>query len=492
MKKLKIGISILAVLIVTGAIGLTGCSNEKYTKDYVPIEVNSAVSVQFPDFKFDNNEGQYYMSDNSAAAENGYYFITKNVSKSGQNNFIYYFDMTSESSVPLCSNIQCKHNDSSCDAYITNEECLGQMIWYYSGRLYMIERTAENDILVSYDTEGRNKNTVCILSEGNSFVGYKIAAGGSACISGGYLYYTLYDTKSVIDNIKVHRIELKNNAKAEEVGAFSMDAGAQAGYQNCFRFYPLNDKVYIYVREIMSSDKSTNRVFSYDITEKSFNTEIEIKDSDEAKICRGDIYSWVSNGASAIDSEENIYYISFVKGDAVPKDIGLNVYSGICILNKYNISTKVNKELYVLESSNTELACDNTMKIGGYDGQYIYLYESLVPSTKKSQPLEDSNNLNIMNADGSIVDKIHFSVNSASSGDFRLTINVFGGDQRYLMISTTLQDIIGMEYSDEMIAAIKVWVEQKTQANLASEVVAVLDKNQIGSGKLSLTKVKVQ
>lgn len=63
MKRLKIFLSIIIVFLVWG------CDNSKYTKDYDDVNVNGSTLQQFPEFKFNNNEGQGYMSEGSAASE---------------------------------------------------------------------------------------------------------------------------------------------------------------------------------------------------------------------------------------------------------------------------------------------------------------------------------------------------------------------------------------------------------------------------------------
>jgi len=488
MKKLKYSKILFIIIIIIMSNVLIGCNNSKYTEDYKNIEVNSSILAQFPGFTFNNNEGQYYMSGNSAAAENGYYFITQNASDSGTNNFIYFYDMTSQTSVPLCSKLNCQHNDTSCDAYISDEKCFAKMIWYYGGRLYMIERSSEKDILVSYDSEGRNKKEERTLSDANSIVGSQSSGNGAACLSGGYFYYILYNSKKSDNNMMLNRINL-SNGKVEGLGTFTMSE--KAG----IKCYPINGKIYIFTIEYSSSG-NIYKILQFNSEDNSFDTAVEFKVAESSGKCRGEIINWCIE--NAIDNEGNVYYLSWIKG----KEINGIGYNGTYIMNQYNPSTKENKELYILEGSETHLVGPDVLSIGGYDGQYIYLYESvMVPDKKAETPLEDSNNIVVMKTDGSIVDKFHLFISkeitdkyykSYRTSALNIKINIFGGDERYLMISTNRYNIQGMEFSDKLTLSMLNWQKNATAKKLtvSPEVVAVIDKNQIGTGSFTLIKVK--
>ena len=71
INRFKIYIILLCIFSIAT---ISGCSNNKYTSEYS----TSAENTKTTNFNFDNNKGQYYMPNGSAAAENGYYYITKN------------------------------------------------------------------------------------------------------------------------------------------------------------------------------------------------------------------------------------------------------------------------------------------------------------------------------------------------------------------------------------------------------------------------------
>lgn len=158
-KSLK-AILLCAALIFSVFSGCGGKENGAANADY-----------EYSDYVFDNDEAQYYMSNNSAAAETGYYYIANAPVYTTSYKFLYYFDMVNKNSMPLCTKLNCEHNDESCDAYLSAEECLSSNIWYYNQRIYMIERSDEKDRLVSYDKTGRDKkmSLICQLTEGRLY-----------------------------------------------------------------------------------------------------------------------------------------------------------------------------------------------------------------------------------------------------------------------------------------------------------------------------------
>ena len=147
--------AVLAVLIAGMAV-LTACSNNNTVKKDDNV-------YKYSDYEY-KDEAQFYMKKNAAAAEKGYYYLS-NSPVSGENyKFMYYYDMINNNSVALCSKVDCAHDDAECEAYLSDYERLGSAVWYYDGRIYMIEKTKEKDILVSYDKTLRDKKTEKTLS----------------------------------------------------------------------------------------------------------------------------------------------------------------------------------------------------------------------------------------------------------------------------------------------------------------------------------------
>ena len=118
----------------------------------------------------------------------GYYFIGDAAISTGSERFLYYFDMVNKSVMPLCTKLNCEHNSQDCDAYVPDKSRVTGGLWYYNNRLYMIERTDEKDLLVSYDKTGRDKKTEAVLSVNGMSV---VSSRQRACFSHGKLYYIL-------------------------------------------------------------------------------------------------------------------------------------------------------------------------------------------------------------------------------------------------------------------------------------------------------------
>ena len=124
--------AVLAILIAGMAV-LTACSNNKTVK-------NDDNVYKYSDYEY-KDEAQFYMKKNAAAAEKGYYYLSNSPVSSENYKFMYYYDMINNNSVALCSKVDCAHDDAECEAYLSDYERLGSAVWYYDGRIYMIEKT---------------------------------------------------------------------------------------------------------------------------------------------------------------------------------------------------------------------------------------------------------------------------------------------------------------------------------------------------------------
>ena len=200
--------AVLAILIAGMAV-LTACSNNKTVK-------NDDNVYKYSDYEY-KDEAQFYMKKNAAAAEKGYYYLAKSPVSSEEYKFMFYYDMVNANSVALCSNVNCTHDNAECEAYLSDEECLGSTIWYYGGRIYMIEKTKEKDILVSYDKTLRDKKSEKTLStEGMSLS----SAWGDikyADIVNGYMYYLLYSDSGCV----MYKVDINSSSEPEKVKEYN-------------------------------------------------------------------------------------------------------------------------------------------------------------------------------------------------------------------------------------------------------------------------------
>ena len=189
IKKILVDVSVIT-LIIGCLSAVMACSSK--TADSGQTDVD----YKYASYVYDDNEPQYYMSDSAAAAETGYYYIAGASGVSDNtNSYIYYYDMVKQEAIPLCSDIDCDHKTKDCEAYISSDMCLSSKIWYHNQRIYMIEKTAEKDILVSYNKTMRDKKEEKTLSiDGYSVNGNK----NNACISHGKLYYMLAGNNTIM------------------------------------------------------------------------------------------------------------------------------------------------------------------------------------------------------------------------------------------------------------------------------------------------------
>ena len=115
----------LIMMTVTTALVMTACSgkvtNQTSSEDY-----------KYSSYVYDDNAPQYYMSDNAAASETGYYYIAGAPVNNNRNSYIYYYDMVKDMTIPLCSKIDCDHRTEECEAYMSEDACLGNKIWYHN------------------------------------------------------------------------------------------------------------------------------------------------------------------------------------------------------------------------------------------------------------------------------------------------------------------------------------------------------------------------
>ncbi len=178
-------ISLLLVLI-------TGCS-KNYADDTIMNNSEEKTTISFGEVNFDSSKNPYYSeSEDIVIAENGYYFKdtslrTEDIIK--ENSDIkyasdvrpwYFYDIASGEVTPLCSIVDCKHNNpETCEAFFANvvttcqrtngttyENKEGGRLIYYKKRLYTVAYDEQSGLrLLSYDYNGNDVRTEVKVSE---------------------------------------------------------------------------------------------------------------------------------------------------------------------------------------------------------------------------------------------------------------------------------------------------------------------------------------
>ncbi len=447
----------LMLCVVLVFVFLSGCSGKE----------NKVASgeYEYSDYIFDNDEAQYYMSNSASAAETGYYYIAESpVYTNSSYRFLYYFDMVNKNSLPLCTKLNCAHNDESCDACLSDSECLSSNIWYYNQRIYMIERNSERDIVVSYDKTGRDKREGAVLSVDGMSVN---SSNRRTCVSQGKLYYILSGEKSLF----LYEVSLIGKDTPKLIKEYT----SEHEIREMLTLYAIGDRVYITLESGITSDINNYIIECIDISGGEPVRKFDYI-TDQASI-QGEIKDWETSGR--YDTEGNFYFVS-VSDDAY------------CI-NKLNLETKKNVEIYTIDLSQDVGSREDYIDLCGFDGKYLYLYEMIDYSVKENrQNYELGTYLYIIDTDGKTADTIKFTKNREYAEENELSpegtnilISVKGGDSRYLLLTFSDYCVSGVEMSKEDIDKYKEAYKNAIKQHEASPrvcVVGVLDKGQIGTG----------
>lgn len=306
------------------------------------------------------NEANYYTNSSMTVTEEGnFYYISRYPMSEKRIKLIYYYDKKNNISYPLCSDTSCKHTDNTCQAFIEDNECLGDAIWYFNKRIYMIERDTENDSLVSFDKTGGDKKLEARLSvDGNSVL--KSSRGSMLCMVDGNIYYILAAKNSL--DIYRYSIEKKENKLITK-------------YENPedMRISLSKTKNKIYVNTTKGGFDSDNMTYSIASDDVIYSiASIDVKDDKYTEIAvfdrieniRGYVDEWIYD--IAYDDNENFYFPS--------------VYEDEFILNKMSLKDLKTTEIYSIKGNgNTELYKADTdyVKILGYSGKYIVIKKSV-------------------------------------------------------------------------------------------------------------------
>ena len=318
--------AVLAILIAGMAV-LTACSNNKTVK-------NDDNVYKYSDYEY-KDEAQFYMKKNAAAAEKGYYYLAKSPVSSEEYKFMFYYDMVNANSVALCSNVNCTHDNAECEAYLSDEECLGSTIWYYGGRIYMIEKTKEKDILVSYDKTLRDKKSEKTLStEGMSLS----SAWGDikyADIVNGYMYYLLYSDSGCV----MYKVDINSSSEPEKVKEYNaaFNGGTDFIGVSLASLNAIGDKLYINWRTSISLEAEEYIVDCLDTNTGNVETLIDISSDDELSK-KADSKHWVTSELF-YDKDGNMYFAG--------------VDSSAWCLYRMNLKTQEISEVFKLDNKST-------------------------------------------------------------------------------------------------------------------------------------------
>ena len=450
---------ILIIITVVTMLGISACGDKQSNQSTVTDD------YRYSSYTYDDNAPQYYMAGCAAASETGYYYIDGAPVINNSNMYIYYYDMIKDMTIPLCSKVDCDHRTDECEAYISQNICVGSKIWYHNQRLYMIEKTEEKDILVSYDKTMRDKKEEKTLSINGLSVNKN---SKNACITNGKLYYELSGDNSLF----ICAVSLNSDEQAYVVKEYV----SEYNYYERVSLYPIEDKIYVNWLSGVSADKSLYYIEQIDISTDKVSRLCDM--NEKYPEISSTIINW--NSETYFDKDGNLYFTCVDKDNYMVK--------------KLNISTGDIKDLYVQELQHEKDY--GYVHLKNYDGNYIYIYKGVTLMALSGKPLDEQfkkydNYIYILDTDGNIKDTVILN-NTDEKVSGNISAEFYGGDERCLLIGFSTHDIKGLELSEEE-QNLRIKLEDEVFKNKKGfvdvNVSAILDKSQIGSGNITLEPV---
>lgn len=450
---------ILIIITVVTMLGISACGDKQSNQSTVTDD------YRYSSYTYDDNAPQYYMAGSAAASETGYYYIDGAPVINNSNMYIYYYDMIKDMTIPLCSKVDCDHRTDECEAYISQNICVGSKIWYHNERLYMIEKTEEKDILVSYDKTMRDKKEEKTLSINGLSVNKN---SKNACITNGKLYYELSGDNSLF----ICAVSLNSDEQAYVVKEYV----SEYNYYERVSLYPIEDKIYVNWLSGVSADKSLYYIEQIDISTDNVSRLCDM--NEKYPEISSTIINW--NSETYFDKDGNLYFTCVDKDNYMVK--------------KLNVSTGDIKDLYVQELQHEKDY--GYVHLKNYDGNYIYIYKGVNLMALSGKPLDEQfkkydNYIYILDTDGNIKDTVILN-NTDEKVSGNISAEFYGGDERCLLIGFSTHDIKGLELSEEE-QNLRIKLEDKVFKNKKGfvdvNVSAILDKSQIGSGNITLEPV---
>lgn len=450
---------ILIIMAVVTMLGISACGDKQSNQSTVTDD------YRYSSYTYDDNAPQYYMAGSAAASETGYYYIDGAPVINNSNMYIYYYDMIKDMTIPLCSKVDCDHRTDECEAYISQNICVGSKIWYHNERLYMIEKTEEKDILVSYDKTMRDKKEEKTLSINGLSVNKN---SKNACITNGKLYYELSGDNSLF----ICAVSLNSDEQAYVVKEYV----SEYNYYERVSLYPIEDKIYVNWLSGVSADKSLYYIEQIDISTDKVSRLCDM--NEKYPEISSTIINW--NSETYFDKDGNLYFTCDDKDNYMVK--------------KLNISTGDIKDLYVQELQHEKDY--GYVHLKNYDGNYIYIYKGVNLMALSGKPLDEQfkkydNYIYILDTDGNIKDTVILN-NTDEKVSGNISAEFYGGDERCLLIGFSTHDIKGLELSEEE-QNLRIKLEDEVFKNKKGfvdvNVSAILDKSQIGSGNITLEPV---
>ena len=256
-------------------------------------ETEETVPSLFPDFHYDPDLAQNLSRYQAAAAENGYYFIQRNMKHTmtepntvfaEEMGLLYYYDIDRDASILLCANTACRHQDKTCGAYLhefTREgpapgewaaNCSCFKVYYYKGYIYMLakEENAES-YLLRYDPDYTNEVKISCLTRAGEDPRILAVNPKASLIHDDWYYYMTFPFDEEHSNeigrdieFTFCRVKLEKGAQPEELYSFVYPADYEGFYAtgsgSSFRILAAGDDIYCLAATIYRDDQTKNQV----------------------------------------------------------------------------------------------------------------------------------------------------------------------------------------------------------------------------------------
>lgn len=383
---------------------------------------------------------QYYMSLNSAATEEGYYYITGCGVSSDDLKYLYLGNGYSE--YPQCSNLDCEHTDNTCEAHILVENIVSDAIWYYKNRLYMIERTDANDCIISYDSKGQNRQTHAVLSVDGANV-CEASETTNICFNEGYVYYFVI----VEEHYQLYRLSVTADSVPELIKQYDYDTDLLT-----FKLSAMPGKVYI--NSVIKNPMTNINTYCLECCDTQESRLEEIFQTDGGtKTENGLIIEW--DRQTVFDENNHMYYVTVTDTEY--------------IINRMNLDTGKTDKFYAITGNMADFYEQQSagnmcyMQLHSFDGKYFYVSQrvqygkenflSALIAYGAGKSLNTQSNMNyiyVLDMSGNCVNVFPFRINSANgnTNEIALNISFLCGDSRYLMISVDSENIAGLELTN--------------------------------------------
>ena len=216
--KMKRKITVI-ILVLIMLLSFSGCEKKNEQDDLPPEKGTADLNVVF------NVSGKSIMNYGSGN-DKGYYDIvprmwdiSEQLSSGELDSNIVYIDYASQARVYLCQDPSCRHDNENCTSFIRSASSLAvfpalDQLFYVQFGNSLAESQLDLPAIVSMDTNGTNRRTLCTLEPSESFSAPLIFVSDNISL---FFQVTEIDQNDGSQNKYLKRINTKTGAYETEV-----------------------------------------------------------------------------------------------------------------------------------------------------------------------------------------------------------------------------------------------------------------------------------